>query len=369
MKIAVIGWELPPAFSGGLGIHTVNMFSIIGYYRNVDLYVPDLCYSFPKYPFNVRKVKIEKGIDRSAYSRITDFYEAVMDYNEKVVDAFDPNGVKLVHCHDWITFPAGIAIKEKYGIPLIVTYHSTEFDRSAYFNPQEKIMKIEREGGKEADRIITVSNLTKSIVVEKYNIDPEKIVTVYNGVDATHYLSFPDVKKERNVLYFGRVTNQKGPKFFMETAKKVLEFDRTIRFTIAGTGELLGEMKSYAMDNDFFDHIEFPGFVHFRKAIWYYKRSSAFIIPAVSEPFGMTVLEAMVSGTPVILSRTTGVGEALHHVLSADFWDTDRMATYVVSILNHRGILETMSRYGKAEALGFTWDKAAAKTMEVYDSL
>ncbi|WP_156778567.1 glycosyltransferase family 4 protein [Thermoplasma acidophilum] len=369
MRISVIGWELPPAFSGGLGIHTVNLFSIIGQLRDVTLYVPDLGYDFPQYPFRVRKVRISKARFLSGYAVIDDFYETVMDYNDRVVEQFDPDGVDVVHCHDWITFSAGLRIREKYGIPLVVTFHSTEFDRSAFFNPQERIMSIERDGARNADRIICVSNLTRRMIVENYGADDTKIRTIYNGVDPYPYLSHPDEKRERDVLYFGRVTSQKGPKFFMEVAKKVLELDGSVKFTVAGTGELLPEMKRYAFENGFLNHMDFTGFVSFRRAISYYKRSSVFIIPAVSEPFGMTVLEAMISGTPVILSKTTGVGEALNHVLSADFWDTDKMALYTISILNHRGLLKTLSEYGKMEAMRFTWRRAALSTMEVYDSL
>jgi len=369
LKISVIGWELPPAFSGGLGIHTVNLFSIIGHFHNVTIYVPDLGYDFPEYPFNVRKIRLKRAKFISGYAVIDDFYDAVMDYNDRVVESFDPDGVDLVHCHDWITFPAGLRIKEKYGIPLVVTFHSTEFDRSAFFNPQERIMAVEREGAQNADRIICVSNLTKRMIVDHYGADDRRIRTIYNGVDPTPYISYPEQKRERNVLYFGRVTSQKGPKFFMEVAMKVLELDGNVRFTVAGTGELLPEMKRFALENGFLNHMDFPGFVSFRRAIGYYKRSSVFIIPAISEPFGMTVLEAMISGTPVILSKTTGVGEALNHVLSADFWDTDRMALYTISILNHSGLLKTMSEFGRIEAMRFTWRKAAISTMGVYESL
>ncbi|KAA8922791.1 glycosyltransferase family 4 protein [Thermoplasma sp.] len=369
MKISVIGWELPPAFSGGLGIHTINLFSIIGHMHDVTIYVPDLGYEFPPYPFHVRKVRLSRSRFVSGYAVIEDFYDSVMDYNDRVVEQFDPNGVDIVHCHDWITFPAGIRLKEKYGIPLVVTFHSTEYDRCAFFNPQERIMSIEREGAERADRIICVSNLTRRMIVDNYHADDRKIRTVYNGVDPYPYISYPEQIRDRDVLYFGRVTSQKGPKFFMEVAKKVLELDSKVKFTVAGTGELLPEMKRYALENGFLNHMDFPGFVSFRRAIAYYKRASVFIIPAVSEPFGMTVLEAMISGTPVILSKTTGVGEALNHVLSADFWDSDRMALYTISILNHRGLMKTLSDYGKMEAMRFTWRRSAMSTMEVYDSL
>lgn len=369
MKIAVIGWELPPAFSGGLGIHTYNVFSIVGKIIPVDIYLPDMGYSFPNYPFNVRTVKIKSGISGNVYSHVTNFIDAVNDYNEQVVEKFRPDGVALVHCHDWITFRAGIEIKKRYRIPLVVTFHSTEYDRSAYFNPQESIMKVEAEGANEADAVITVSNLTKDVVSQNYHINPDKITTVYNGVKASAYTSGIPFNKERQVLYFGRITSQKGPKFFMEMARKALEYENNISFVMAGTGDLLEEMKAYAYSHNIQDNFYFPGFVDFQKAIEYYKKSSVFVIPSVSEPFGITVLESMVSGTPVVMSRTTGVGEALNNALKTDFWDTDVMSSYVVSILNHKSLMDTLSVYGKYEGMSFTWEKSAMKTMEVYRSV
>ncbi|MGC8608528.1 MAG: glycosyltransferase family 4 protein [Thermoplasmata archaeon] len=369
MKISVIGWELPPAFSGGLGIHTSYMFSIIGKVIPTDIYLPDMGYSFSGYPFNIRKIKISRGIAGGSYSHVTNFVDAVDDYNERVVENFHPDGVSVVHCHDWITFKAGIEIKKKYKIPLVITFHSTEYDRSAYFNPQSDIIRREIEGAREADAIITVSDLTKRIVEVNYGIDREKLHTVYNGVDSSAYVSSRDFKKERQVLYFGRITSQKGPKFFIETAEKVLEYEKNVKFVMAGTGDMLDEMKRYALDHGIYEKVLFPGFVGFHKAIEYYKKSEVFVIPAVSEPFGMTVLESMVSGTPVVMSKTTGVGEAIHNALKTDYWDTDVMSSYVVSIINHKSLLDTLSLYGKYEGLSFTWEKAAFKTMEVYKSI
>ncbi|WP_337860532.1 glycosyltransferase family 4 protein [Ferroplasma sp.] len=367
MKVAVIGWELPPAFSGGLGIHTSNIFSIIGRIIPVDIYLPDLGYYFPYYPFNIRKIKVAKGIAGGSYSHVTNFTEAVDDYNSKVVENFRPDGVSVVHCHDWITMKSGIEIKKKFGIPLVVTFHSTEYDRSANFNPQEDIMKREKEGAENADAVITVSNLTKRVLIEKYNIDPKKITTVYNGVKASAYAG--EYKKEKQILYFGRITSQKGPKFFMEMADKILQYDKTVKFAMAGTGDMLDDMKNYAHDHNFIDKIIFTGFIDFYKAIEYYKRSEVFVIPAVSEPFGITVLESMVSGTPVVMSKTTGVGEAINNALKCDYWDTDVMSSYALSIIEHKSLMDTLSLYGRYEGMSFTWEKSAMKTMEVYKTV
>jgi glycosyltransferase involved in cell wall biosynthesis len=155
----------------------------------------------------------------------------------------------------------------------------------------------------------------------------------------------------------------------MEMADKILQYEKNVKFVMAGTGDMLDEMKVYALDHGFREKILFPGFVDFHKAIEYYKRSEVFVIPAVSEPFGITVLESMVSGTPVIMSKTTGVGEALNNALKSEYWDTDVMSSYAVSIINHKSLMDTLSLYGKYEGMSFTWEKSAIKTIEVYRSI
>ncbi len=369
MKIAVIGWELPPAFSGGLGVHTLNLFSEIADYIDIDLYVPSFKGLKGIYKFNVIPVPIEHGIAGNPYeiTSFPDFYESVLSYNEQVVKAFDPKDVKIIHCHDWITYLSGLQLSKKYHIPLVVTVHSTEFDRSAYFNPQRRIIDIEKMGVIGADRVIAVSNYTKSIVVREYACDPDKIRVIYNGVNKDYYISGEkDYELKNRVLYFGRLTSQKGGKFFMETASKVLKVNKDIEFTVAGSGEQSSEMKWMAKEFGITDRIKFEGFVSFRESAKYYRDSDIFVLPAVSEPFGMTVLESLISGTPVIISNTTGVGEALRNVLKADYWDTDLFSEYILYVVRYKSLRGTLGSLGQIEASRFTWRRAAVQTMEVY---
>jgi len=368
MKVAVIGWELPPAFSGGLGIHTYNLFGELSKIIQVDVYVPRLGLLFHHYPFNVRAIDIGMSVSYGPYGSISyDFLEAVNRYNRAIEEMSSINGATIIHCHDWITFKAGTRLKEKFKVPLIVTVHSTEFDRSGGFYPQKWIMDIEREGMKEADRVITVSHYTKKIIVNMYGIPADKVSVVHNGV-GNHFLELPGRNYEQtgNVLYFGRVTAQKGPEFFIEAAAKAIEMYPNIKFTVAGTGDLLERVKEMARSELPVGSYRFTGFIDLNEAIRLYRSSDAFVLPAVSEPFGITVLEAMSSGTPAIISRTTGVGEALRNMLRADFWDTDLIAEYIVGTVKYRGLRETLGREGMLEARKFTWKRAAEETLEVY---
>ncbi|MFG1389900.1 glycosyltransferase family 4 protein [Acidiplasma aeolicum] len=380
MRISVIGWELPPAFSGGLGVHTINIFSIINKIFDVTLYIPDVSGLYPYYPFRVKRVKTnykinEKNIRNESYYtgfdgiKFHDFNEKIKYYNEMIVDQFDPE-TDIIHCHDWITFEAGIELKERYNKPLVITVHSTEIDRSGNFFPQKYIMDIERRGIKYADRIIAVSEYTQKMIIKYYNADPKKIYVVHNGIDNT-FINMPQKSYDlyRNVLYFGRITTQKGPRFFLNAAYRVIKKFPDIKFTFAGTGDQEPEMRRITGELGINKNVIFRGFVSFNEQIYYYKNSDVFLLPAVSEPFGMSVIEAMSTGTPAIISYTTGVGEALHNVFRSDYWDTELLSEYIISMLLHRGLRETMGINGQIEARKFTWESAAIKTMEVYRSI
>lgn len=368
MKVAVIGWELPPAFSGGLGIHTFNLFGEMSKLIDIDVYIPRIGPLYDHYPFNVRTVELGVGVRNGVYESLTyDFYEAINRYNRAFEEMDTINGASIVHCHDWITFQAGIELKERFNIPLVVTVHSTETDRSGGFYPQKWIMDIEREGMKEADRVIAVSHYTKKIIIDTYDIRPDKISVIHNGV-GKHFLELPsrDYYPTGKVLYFGRITTQKGPTFFIESASKVIDLLPKVKFVIAGTGELLNRMKEAAKSALPRGSYEFTGFIDLNKAITLYRNSDVFVLPAVSEPFGITVLEAMSSGTPTIISRTTGVGESLKNVLKAEFWDTDLIAEYIAGTVRYRGLRATLGSNGMSEAKQFTWKRAAEETLKVY---
>lgn len=366
MRVSVLGWELPPSFSGGLGIHTINLFTNLADVLDINVYVPDFHQLRSSYPFTVTRVDF--GDLGEPYSRSKDFYDLVKQYNDKLVATFDPN-TDIIHAHDWITVPAALSLKKKYDLPVVLTFHSTEYDRSGNFNPQERIMKIERDGYNNADRIITVSGYTDKILRVLYG-GHGKTTIVYNGVSSS---IFSNIRKNYNsngrVLYFGRVTPQKGPTFFVELAREVLLVDSEVKFILAGTGDQYWQIREMVNRLGLEGNFEFTGFVTEESALKLYRDCDVFVLPAVSEPFGMTVLESMSSGTPAVISKTTGVGEALFNSLKCDFWDVDLMSDYVNSILRHRALREVLGERGRVEAINFSWEKAAIKTLGVYKSL
>ncbi len=400
MRLSVIGWELPPIFSGGLGVHTINIFSIINKMIDVTVYVPDIEGLSDEYPFNVKKIKfntenLNKYIDNQNkksenknyyniypyYNNLKikninfnnfdfkDFNEMIYYYNKSVIECFDRN-TDVIHCHDWITFDAGVELKEKYGVPLVITVHSTEIDRSGNFFPQKYIMDIEKRGIKNADKIIAVSDYTKNMIIDNYDADKDKITVVYNGIDSDFIdTAYKDYNLHKNILYFGRVTTQKGPKFFLEAAEKVIKYFPDVKFIIAGTGDLINDMKVLAKELKIENNVIFTGFISLNNKIKYFKDADVFVLPAVSEPFGISVIEAMGMGIPTVISNTTGVGEALYNVFKCDFYDTDLMAEYIIGLLKHQGLRETMGANGQIEARKFTWNNAAIKTMGVYKSI
>ncbi|MEM0140215.1 MAG: glycosyltransferase family 4 protein [Ferroplasma sp.] len=383
MKISVIGWEIPPIFSGGLGIHTINIFSIISRMANIRLYVPKMKGLYKKYPFDVEQVPLSINNNKtgeftgSYYSAgkyfsensFNNFNDMIYQYNKSVENIFKDD-VDIIHCHDWITYEAGMYLKKKLGKPLVITVHSTEIDRSGNFYPQEYIMDIEKRAIKEADRIITVSGYTRDIVKQYYGGDESKMTVIYNGIDSNFInLAEKEYRKYNKVLYFGRVTTQKGPRFFIEASLKVLKYFPETVFIIGGTGDLIDEMKQLAKELHVEPNYIFTGFVSLKDKISYYKNADVFVLPAVSEPFGISVIEAMSTGTPSIISYTTGVGEGLGNVLKCDYWDTEMISDYIIAILKYKSLRETMGINGQIESRKFTWENAAIKTMEVYKSL
>lgn len=277
----------------------------------------------------------------------------------------------LIHVHDWLTAGAGIELKRMMKRPLVQTFHSTEFDRNVW--PWDYILGIERKGAVEADRIITVSRRMVERV-KKLGGREGKIRVVYNGVDATrfdvHYDdSHPHALFKRGrmvVLFLGRLTEQKGPVQFLHAAKKVLEQKKDVLFVMAGSGELQPLLINLAIDLGIIDNVMFLGYVSDEDQKKLYAVSDVYVMPSTSEPFGITVLEAMSSGTPVIISRTAGVGEVVKTALRVDFWDIHGMASKIIAVLNYPSLRKVMSRLELSEVRSITWGKTADETIRVY---
>lgn len=276
----------------------------------------------------------------------------------------------LIHAHDWLTYPAGIAAKKVSGKPLVVHIHATEFDRSGE-RVNEQVYNIEREGMMEADKVIAVSNLTRNICIERYGIPPEKIVTVHNAVEPTgkELLEADRAVKEKIVTFLGRITYQKGPEYFVEAARKVLDRDPNVRFVMAGQGDLLNKMIKRVAKLRMSSRFHFTGFLKGEEVDRMLAMTDVFVMPSVSEPFGIVPLEAMRSNVPVVISKQSGVSEILKYALKVDFWDVHAMADAIYSLLNYKALPEMFKKYGKVEVDNLKWENAAKEIKEVYDSL
>ncbi|MDD3665944.1 MAG: glycosyltransferase family 4 protein [Bacteroidales bacterium] len=276
----------------------------------------------------------------------------------------------LIHAHDWLTYPAGIAAKKVSGKPLVVHIHATEFDRSGE-RVNEQVYNIEREGMMEADKVIAVSNLTRNICIERYGIPPEKIVTVHNAVEPTgkELLEADRAVKEKIVTFLGRITYQKGPEYFVEAARKVLDRDPNVRFVMAGQGDLLNKMIKRVAKLRMSSRFHFTGFLKGEEVDRMLAMTDVFVMPSVSEPFGIVPLEAMRSNVPVVISKQSGVSEILKYALKVDFWDVHAMADAIYSLLNYKALPEMFKIYGKVEVDNLKWENAAKEIKEVYDSL
>jgi glycosyltransferase involved in cell wall biosynthesis len=277
----------------------------------------------------------------------------------------------VIHAHDWLTYPAGIAAKEVSGKPLVIHVHATDFDRSGgSVNPG--VFEIEKRGMHAADKIIAVSNLTRNTIINNYGINPDKVITVYNAVEPSeNWMQAGDVRKSHDhiVTFLGRVTLQKGPEYFIEAAHLVLQKTKNVRFVMAGSGELLVRSIHRIAELGIGDRFHFTGFLKGDDVKRMFSLSDVYVMPSVSEPFGISPLEAMQSNVPVIISRQSGVSEILQHAIKIDFWDIHAMADAIYGILNYPGLSKFFRRHGKSEVDNLKWENTASKVLDIYKSM
>lgn len=274
----------------------------------------------------------------------------------------------VIHAHDWLTYYAGIAAKRVSGKPLVVHMHATEFDRSGE-NINTVVYNIERTGMAAADRVMAVSNLTRNIVIERYGISPEKVVTVHNGV---RFKTTEGQEEERGiddkiVTFLGRITFQKGPDYFVEAAAKVLKRLPNVRFVMAGSGDMLNHVIRRVAKLGISDRFHFTGFLKGDDVQKMFALSDVYIMPSVSEPFGISPLEAMRSNVPVIISKQSGVAEVLQHAVKVDYWDVDAMADAIYSLVKYPALSNMFITKGQEEVTTLKWDNAAQNVLNVYE--
>lgn len=370
MKVLMIGWEFPPFKAGGLGVHCYELTKELGRRSvEIDFYMPALNIEItpPHEKVSIHMVSARPEI--GPYKSLNkDFYGAVREYNENVKNHVIDHDFQVIHAHDWITFLSGVELKERTGKPLVVTVHSTEWDRTAG-HPYNWIYDIELLGMQAADAVITVSRRMKVNLTKHYGIDPSKIFVVYNGVTPQARITKMDkgLWGKSVVLYLGRLTIQKNPEIFLSSAKRVLERRKDVHFIIAGSGDMMGHLIQQSIEMEISENVTFTGFISDEEASWLYSISDVYVLPAVSEPFGITVLEAMISGAAVIISKDVGVGEVLDHCLKVDFWDAEDIAQNILTLIEHKTFREMLTTGGSTEALRLTWDETAKHTLQVYE--
>jgi len=424
MRVLMFGWEFPPHISGGLGTASFgltkgmaslddlevifvvpktwgdedqNAVRLIGA-NKIPVAFKQIYYQGIRQP--IEKIEISSRI--IPYVEPEDFWKIVSSevtgrrilvhtnnkgtvdfsgkYEGNLLDEIykysvvasviaEENEFDIIHAHDWLTYPAGIAAKEVSGKPLVIHVHATEFDRSGG-NVNPDVYRIERDGMHAASKIITVSNLTRDIVINKYNVHPDKVETVYNAVEPVKISEDVIVEKgfdEKVVTFLGRITLQKGPEYFIEAAYKVLKVMHNVRFVMAGSGDMMERMMRRAASLKITDRFHFTGFLRGRDVFTMLAMSDVYIMPSVSEPFGISPLEAMQSNVPVIISKQSGVAEILTHAVKTDFWDIDAMADAIYGILNYPSLASMFIKNGKEEVIRLKWDNSARHVKDIYE--
>ena len=281
-------------------------------------------------------------------------------------DEFD-----VIHAHDWLTYLAGIAAKELTGKPLVVHGHATSFDRGTEDMIDSRVYSIEKRGMEAADKVIAVSDLTRNIVINKYGISPDKVVTVHNAVDFSgrENLQIERGVKDKVVTFLGRITFQKGPEYFIEAAAKVLKRTTGVRFVMAGSGDMMNRCIRHAARLGISDRFHFTGFLRGTDVQKMFALSDVYIMPSVSEPFGISPLEAMRSNVPSIISNQSGAAEVLKYAFKVDFWDVDAMADDIYALLSYSALANFAAKEGYEEVNRLKWNHAAAKMKKVYESV
>ena len=423
MRVLMFGWEFPPHISGGLGTASYGLtkgmttlddlkviFVVPKAWGDEDQTMVRLV-GANKVPVASRKVyykgftypleKIEVSSKIVPYTDPEDFWKVVRSevsgyslyvqtnskgtvdfsgrYDGSLMDEInkyaivasviaEENEFDIIHAHDWLAYPAGIAAMEVSGKPLVIHVHATDFDRSGG-NVNPDVYRIEKSGMDAASKIITVSNLTRDIVINKYHIHPDKVETVYNAVEPVKISENLILRKgfdEKVVTFLGRITLQKGPEYFIEAAYKVLKVMDNVRFVMAGSGDMMERMMRRAAALKITDRFHFTGFLRGSDVFTMLDMSDVYIMPSVSEPFGISPLEAMQSNVPVIISKQSGVAEILTHAVKTDFWDIDAMADAIYGILTYPALANMFIKNGKEEVIRLKWDNSARHVRDIY---
>ena len=393
----MLGWELPPHNSGGLGIACYQMSKALAYNgASIDFVVPYPA-EYPNIDFmNILPVTDVPPRDGNLYFGAYDHGTPInpaedyglsgmralqKKYGDFVENQVLKNPPEAIHAHDWLTMEAGVRAKAVCDAPLIVHVHATEYDRSGEHLGNPLVHEIEQHGLMMADRIIAVSHITKDIIVKNYHIPPEKVEVVYNAIDLdvlpphqydSRTYNYINSLKDEGYTVIGtltRLTVQKGLGYFVRAAAKALEQHDKLVFVLLGAGEQRDELIALASELGISDKFIFGGFVRGKQWRDAYHLLDAFVMSSVSEPFGLTALEAAHHDTALLISYQSGVGEVLDNILQFDYWDTDKMAQHMVDIAKNPELQESLKRKVKEEYTNFSWHDAAKKCIDLYKTL
>ena len=417
MKVLMFGWEFPPHISGGLGtasygltkgfvqqgdveikfcipkpygdednsfLRIVGMNSVPIVWKNVDydyvnsrigsVMTPEEYYRYREHIYgdfsymhanDLGCMEFAGGYPENLHDEINNY--SIIAGVVARTEEFD-----IIHSHDWLTYPAGIHAKQVSGKKLVIHVHATDFDRSRG-NVNPTVYAIEKNGMDNADHILCVSELTRQTVIHKYHQHPDKVSTLHNAVTPLSQDVLDIVPKkipnEKVVTFLGRITMQKGPEYFVEAAAMVLKRTKNIRFCMAGSGDMMNDMIRLAAARGISDRFHFPGFMRGRQVYECLKASDVYIMPSVSEPFGISPLEAMQCDVPTIISKQSGCAEILDKCIKTDYWDIHAMADAIYSICNNESLYEYLKVEGRNEVNQITWENVALKLRKVYEKV
>ncbi len=411
----MLGWEFPPFFAGGAGIVCGELSKALtekgtqilfvmpsgpentapAEKKNLKLIITNNKYKNIKIPIKIKKINsllhayATKESYSTAYNQITiglknshkpskniygpNLKEEVYRFAEQVKLLAEEEDFDIIHAHDWVTFPAAIELSKLTKKPLIIHVHITEFDKTGSHHADPEIYEIERQGMVHADKIITVSNKIKDTCIQKYYADPTKIIVVHNAAPTMSETEATINKKlkenDKIVLFAGRITLQKGPDYFIDAAKKVLEKAPNTLFIMAGSGDMLPKMIEKAAKLGISKKFIFTGFYTRQQAEQLFEMADVFVMPSVSEPFGLVPYEAQIKKTPTIISKQSGIGEILYHTLKVDFWDVHQLANKILAVLHYKQLHHELKEKGYHEAKSSTWDVPATKCLNIYENV
>jgi len=404
--VLMFGWEFPPHNSGGLGVACRGIAKALSYAGHNVTFVlpehipvsdPDISFVFADKPSSFAsntihtqyllsdtayadgKIRLRKTgdsvVDVDGSEKLTTLMGAVRDYGRQAEKIAQLTDFDVIHAHDWLTYPAGIAAKRVSNKPLVAHIHATEHDRTAGQGRNEAVYTIEKSGFDHADHVLSVSRYTKSILEDKYNISGDKITPAHNGITETPPEDLPPVLKRwkqrgnKIVLFLGRQTIQKGPDHFLRAAKILSRKRDDVMFIMAGSGDMQEDLIELSAELGIGDRVLFPGFVRGVKTNRLYQSADLYVLSSVSEPFGITPLESLLNKTPVLISKQSGVSEVISNALTVDFWKTDRMAAKMAAVLRFPSVANILAEKGYKEVKEINWSDTAKICVDCFNKV